>query len=164
MARGTRQMRVTGLTELVKQLESMTGNTTAICEDITYEGINVIADAMKEQLNSLKTTDDYSTGSSKRYAADWEKEALVDSMGITPVQWSGSKVDYKVGFDGYAPNTQTEKYPNGKANAMIANSINAGTSYMQSQPFIKKTMSAGRKAAIAQMETELQEQINKYMK
>ena len=159
MSAGKKTIKTTGLDELIQKLETMTPNTEIICEDVAYEGINVIADEMKSQLNSIKTTSDESYSTSTRNAYAWEKEALVDGMGISPVRNDNGLIDYKVGFDGYVDRNGTKK-----AVALIANSINAGTSFMPAQPFVKKTVSAGRKAAIAAMEAALSEQIDKYMK
>ena len=162
----TKNLRVTGLTELLTKLESLSADSITICKSVAHSGADSMADTVKAQINSLKTTsdDDYGSSNAKRYCYQWEKDGLIESMGISPVQENGSKVDFKVGFDGYASGSKkTAKYPKGKANAMIAYSINAGTTFMQAQPFLKKAQSSGRAAALSAMEAELTTEINKYM-
>ena len=162
----TKNLRITGLTELLAKLESVSADSITICESIAHAGADSMADTVKSQINSLKTTSDdtYGRSSKKRYCYQWEKDGLVESMGISPVRQMGSVVDFKVGFDGYASGGKaSKKYPKGKANAMIAYSINAGTTFMQAQPFLKKAQSSGRAAAIACMKEELATEINKYM-
>ena len=72
----------------------------------------------------------------------------------------GSKFDINTGFDGYNSHI-TKKYPKGHANQMIANAINKGTSFLQAQPFINRTRSKARNAAVEEMQKELDKGIKK---
>ena len=162
----SRNLQVTGLTELLTALEATTADMSVICTAVCHSGADVAADEMKEQIQALKTTsdDDYGASSGKRYAYSWEKEGLIESMGIAPARETGSKIDFKVGFDGYASGGKASKtYPKGKANAMLANSINTGTSFLVAQPFIKNTLKLCKSSAILKMDEELKTELAKYV-
>lgn len=157
------KVKTTGLTELLKELEKLEANTDEILDEVTLEGAGVVADVMRAQIRSLKTSDEYEGGNGKRYAKPEDIKGLLDSLGYTPTQFKGTKIDSNVGFDGYNSN-KTAKYPNGHANRMIANAINKGTSFMIAQPFISRSKRQAEKEAIDQMEKSLDEAVKKYVK
>jgi hypothetical protein len=152
-----------GLTETMKMLEKIQGNTDEIIEDAIREGIAVVTDEMRRQISSLKTSDEYETGDKMRYPSNRDVKGLLDSLGFTPVKMDGTKFDIKSGFDGYNSNV-TKKYPRGHANQMIANSINKGTSFMPAQPFINRTTKTAKAAAIDAIKKRIDKEISKINK
>ena len=49
----------------------------------------------------------------------------------------------KIGFDGYN-SVKTKRWPSGQPNAMVARSIESGTSWMTKQPFMRKAEQASK--------------------
>ena len=64
-----------------------------------------------------------------------------------------------MGFDGYNE-VKTRKYPNGQPNALMARSIESGSSARDKYPFIRPAVQATRKQAIAAAEAKLDKKIN----
>lgn len=154
---------VKGLTETVKMLEKIEKDTDEILEETLKKGGGIVTDTMRSELNALKTSNEYAGGDGKRYASPAEKQGLLDSLGYTPVKMNGSKFDINTGFDGYNSNV-TKKYPKGKANQMIANAINKGTSFLIAQPFINRTRNKAKTDAVETMQKELDREIERLTK
>lgn len=157
------KVKTEGLTELLKELEKLEGDTDEILEEVTLEGAGVVTDVMRAEIKSLKTSDEYEGGKGKRYAKPEDVKGLYESLGYTPTQFKGTKIDSNVGFDGYNSN-KTKKYPNGHANRMIANAINKGTSFMVAQPFINRSKRQAEKKCIELMQVKLDQAIKQIVK
>lgn len=147
-----------GLTETLKMLEKIEGNTDSILEDALKEGIGVVTDEMRAEIQQLKSSDQRKKGE-LRLPSKKDIKGLLDSLGYTPVKDDGAKFNVKAGFDGYN-DVVTDKYPRGHSNQMIANSINKGTSFMQAQPFINRTKKASQANAIDAIQKKLDKEID----
>lgn len=147
-----------GLTETLKMLEKIEGNTDSILEDALKEGIGVVTDEMRVEIQQLKSSDQRKKGE-LRLPSKKDIKGLLDSLGYTPVKDDGTIFNVKAGFDGYN-DVVTDKYPRGHANQMIANSINKGTSFMQAQPFINRTKKASQANAIDAIQKKLDKEID----
>lgn len=153
-------MKISGMTETLKMLEALNKNTPTTLEEVVLAGVGVVTDTMRDEIENLKTSSTRpKTG--KRYPTPEEVEGLKESLGYTPIQWSGETVDSKAGFDGYNTSSKTKKYPNGHANQMIANSINKGTSFLTAQPFINNTKKAAQSKTLEVMQKRLDIEIAK---
>lgn len=151
------QVTVKGLSEVAAAFEALASSKVyeEVATDVLKEGGGIAADYMRSQLNKLHTTDE-NYRSDKRYASKKEKELLLKEMGVTPVKSKGDNINIKVGFDGYG--YPTKAHPDGVPTALIANSINRGTSFLIPQPFINRTMSAGKKEVIAAMQKKFEDE------
>lgn len=143
-----------GFTETFAMLEQVS-NISPFLKAAAYVGVGVAADELRKQVNDLKV----STGRVKsglRYCYQADKDALLAELGVTPIKDNGT-VSVKVGFDGYYENQYGEQTPI----PLIANSINAGTSFMYKQPFINKTKQKCEKMALEKMQKKLDEMYEK---
>lgn len=138
-----------GIYELVKQLEKYTNYTDKYMRAIVYDGMEVVADAMRAEVEGLKTSKQYKT-KGKRYCTENEKKGLIESFGVTPIGARNYVYDANAGFDGYNEHIKSEP-----ANPMIANFINRGTSYMKAQPFINRTKRVAETKAVEAMKQTL---------
>lgn len=150
-----------GFDDFIRELQRIENDNDEIMRALVKDGINVVADTMKAQIEALKTTKDdkYVGKTKKRYATRGEKEGLIESMGYTHIDVREDIYNAKVGFDGYN-NTITKKYPKGQPNPMIAHFIDRGTSYMIAQPFIDKTKRKAKANALDAMQQALDREIN----
>jgi HK97 gp10 family phage protein len=148
-------VKVSGVDDVIKELEKLTNETDTIMKRTVYNGMKVVADTMNAKVKALKTTKDYKS-KGKRYLTENEKKGLVESFGVTPISNRGYTYDAKAGFDGY--NEYVKSHP---ANPMIANFANRGTSYMKAQPFISQTKRAAESKAYEYMKEALNEEIKK---
>jgi hypothetical protein len=119
----------TGINETLAMFEKLSDNAEGTMKQCVYQGAGKVADTMKDKVGALRT----GSGKSKkdlRYCYEYEKQALIDNLGIAPIK-GGDNTNTKVGFDGYYENKSGEKKPV----PLLANSINAGTSFMKKQAF-----------------------------
>lgn len=148
-------VKATGIDDLVKELETLTDTTTGSLKCSVYKGAGAVADEMSKRVSSLKTSK-RSDKKRKRDLYPYEKEALVDALGIAPIDGKSEVINTKVGFDGYVEH-------NGKRHPipLIANACNAGTSFMKKQAFINATKRGSEAKAVAEMQSELENQIKR---
>lgn len=151
------RMSVTGTRELSAMLESLGKDSQEIAKRGLYQGAKIVADAVKANISGLPVTDDYGTPSRPRDGIRaYEKDGLMAGMGVASHRAGGGKVDTSIGFHGY--NSR------GKPNAVIARSVERGTSFMKANPVVKPALAATRGAAKAAMIREAEEEINKRIK
>ena len=154
------QVKTTGLDEVTRELERLASpqECDAIFKSVCYEGMNVMADYMRSQLEALKTTKQTKGNrNEKRYCTQREKDVLLKEMGVTPIKPYGSGYDCKVGFDGYYENARGDTVPI----PLLANSINKGTSFMHYQHFIDRSKRGGQAKTIDAMSDALDAEIKK---
>ncbi len=155
MAKGGVRLKVDGLDDVLTRLENLS-NKTSLYKTAVYAGAGVVADEMKSQIKSLKTTSTTGKRTDKRYIYPYEKAVLEEQMGIAPIK-DEETVNTKVGFDGYYENKHGERRPV----PLLANSVNAGTSFLYKQPFISKTERTCRDKAVKSMEHKVEQIIEK---
>jgi HK97 gp10 family phage protein len=114
-------------------------------------------------LNGIPVDDGYrKRGEIRSGLRSVQKAGLSASLGVAPIRNDSGFINVKVGFDGYN-NMHTKQYPNGQPNAMIARSIESGTSIMQAHPFVGPAVSKTRKQAEKIMEQSIDKSINRIM-
>lgn len=143
------------------------GNKTPeICGRAIHEGAKIIADEVKNNLNSLNsTTDELAMMKAKKgeptYITKRAKEGLIESFGVTPMQKDRDGIyNVKLGFDGYNA-VKTKKWPKGQPNQLIARACESGSSAMIKQPFFRKAVQETRRKAEKRMGEILDEEIKK---
>lgn len=153
-------MQTEGFEDTLNNLEQLS-NISDLSTVAVYNGSGIVADEMRRQLKSLKTTKDGQRGSDKtrRYCYERDKDVLLQQMGISKIR-KDETTSAKVGFDGYyyLSNGKQKPVP------LLANSINAGTSFMYAQPFINKTVRSVREKVSKAMQDSLDNEINKIQK
>ena len=153
-------MDVSGMEELEKRLGQLeTEKAQGIAAVALYEGARVTADAVSQAVQGIATEPFfYATGGRTRKPSPEEKALLENApRGVSRFKKSALCVETNVGMRnaGYGSiNGKTKPIP------MIANAINSGTSFMQSQPFFRKATSRTG-AAEAAIENKLREEIDK---
>lgn len=151
-------MKAEGLAEIGRMLEEMGNEAHNAAAAGLYAGAGYMADALKKAVDSIETeTYKHADGGRMRKPSPEEKDILRRaSRGIAKFKGSGTELDTSVGFSrsGYAMLAGKRKPV-----ALIASSINSGTSFMQKQPFVRKTVSREGKKAAAAMEEAISEKI-----
>lgn len=138
-----------GLDEYIEKLGNLEFESEQIIGKAIYKGADVIADAIKESINSLP----------RSACTEVEKQGLQSGFGIAKMRNDDGYFNVKAGFDGYN-NDKTKKWPKGKPNAMIARSIENGTSWKSKHPFIGPAVKAAKQRA----EKAMQDEFDKNMK
>lgn len=146
-----------GLNETIAHLEKL-GDTEDTLKSAMYEGAKVTADIGRQEIQTLKTSTKGGTDKSMRWAYPSDVKALLDGWGIAPFRVDDFNPETKIGFDGYTTTKSGKKV----AIPVIANSINAGTSFMQKQPFISKIKRRANSQAVNAMQESLNKSISKF--
>lgn len=155
-----------GLDKYVAQLERLGKKTDTVISEAVYEMAKVVADEVKANLIALPSVPD--TEGLKAFASEpqqkipitkAQKWGLVHSFGIASLRNEGGFVHVKIGFDGYNE-VKTKTFPNGQPNALIARSIESGSSTREKTPFLRPALAAARKQAIEAARVKFDEAIN----
>lgn len=157
-----------GLEEYARMLERLQKNTWNYLSKGVYEMAGVVANEVKNRLNSLPTVNDaynikaYKEGYKSKLSAR-QKAGLQEGFGITHMESESGYLHVKLGFDGYN-DVRTETYPWGQPNAMIARSVESGSSCMDKTPFIRPATRASEKRAVERCKVVIDEEITAIMR
>ena len=155
-------VRADKLEEVSKMLSQLDSGAADIAAAALYKGAGVVADAFTQAVNDIRTQRFfYAQNGRTRLASPEEKEALNGKTGIARFRGSGGEIDTIVGLQnaGYAT-------VNGKRKpvAVIARSINSGTSFMEKQPVFRRAASKAKKEASEAIVREAERQIKERTK
>lgn len=128
-----------------------------------YEGCAILADEIKSEIENLPT--DCGTGSQEDPLVGpnpVQKHFLIESMGVSPMKEENGVVHARIGFDGYNP-IKTKRWPQGQPNAMIAASVERGTSILKANPFMKRAVQRCKNRVIGVMGNTVDAEIKKIM-
>ena len=147
-----------GLDALGELIEKMAERAPAVAAKALYEGAGVMAKEIAAGAKSIRTeTFRYASVArgETRQPSPEEKAAVEGAVGIAKFEMNGAEVQTSIGYGnaGYA-----EIKGKRIAVAKIANAINSGTSFMQKQPFVRKTANSGKGKAVEAMKAILEEE------
>ena len=160
------KMTVKGLEDVVNGLSAVGEAGLPIVKAAMYEGAAVIADQIKANIKALPVDTPRWLSGGDRYNAlvAQDKEDLANSLGIMEFERSPEGVRTVIGFAGYGRH-KTKKYKRGLPMAMIARSIESGSSVRSKHPFVRTAVNSSKtraKATIAaEAETRIREVISK---
>ena len=121
-----------------------------------YPAAGIVAREIRaniEKLPTMRGKSPHVTGVTKV-----QKEGLLEGFGISSfANWSGY-VHVKLGFDGYNEK-EAWYYPNGQPNAMIARSIEGGTSWSDATPFVRPAVNKTKEIAELTMKENIDQTI-----
>lgn len=157
---------VTGFEELSKKLNKLAASeaTSAVISSV-YEGAGAVADALKDTISGLTAKE----GSWEFYKktivglSETQKQGLIDGVGIAKIESDGGNVNTKVGFNGYNDHI-TKHYPKGQPNALVARSLESGSSIGAKNPIVRPTAAKIRKTVEKKMADKVKKEIEKVMK
>ena len=137
--------RIEGMDEISEMLTALEEEAPKAAAAGLYDGAGVMAKEIEKGVNGIKTAPfKYASRGRMRAPSPEEQEALRGAIGVAKFDRNGTEVNTSVGFGnaGYADVAGKQRPV-----ALIANAINSGTSFMQKQPFFRRSASAGAKAA-----------------
>lgn len=158
------KMELKGFEEYLKVLECLGGNVDAVLKKALYKGAGEMADTVRSEINSIAAVPDvenvkaYKEGRKNRLGIK-QKKGLIESMGITDFEKEDGGYSTKIGFDGYN-DVKTKKYPKGQPNVLIARVLESGSTYMEKVPFMRKSLTKGRKKAEEEMRKQVEEEVS----
>lgn len=163
------KMTVKGIDEYALKLSKLGEKSQETAGKAIYAGAEIVADAIKQNIDSLGTVDDkynliaYKQGRKSRLS-ETQKEGLKKSFGITKMRKDNDGYyNVKLGFAGYN-DVKTKKYPNGQPNQLIARIAESGSTFMNKTPFVRTAVSQTRKNAQTAMQKVIDEETEKIMR
>ncbi|MBQ3199084.1 MAG: hypothetical protein IJB67_01770 [Firmicutes bacterium] len=158
----------------LRRLAELQHNCEPVLKASVYEGARVATDEMRKTIVALPVHQKGAPGGVREY----EKEALLEGLGITPMSWDDDFLNVKLGFDGYYKPPEVElramrremgskeraRREKGIPTVVVARSIESGTSFSQKVPFVRPTVNRVRRTVVAEMQRELEKQIENRMK
>lgn len=163
------KMTIKGIDEYALKLSKLGNKSQEVAGKAIYAGAQVVADAIKRNIDSLEAVDDkynliaYKQGK-KSKLSETQKKGLKEAFGITKMQKdSDGFYNVKLGFDGYN-DVKTKKYPNGQPNQLIAIVTESGSSFMDKTPFVRPALNQTKKQAQEIMQKVIDEETGKIMK
>ena len=149
-----------GIDKYLESLKEVGDKAQGLCKRALYDGAAVVADAVRSEVESLPTTDH---NGDPQLPLEYEKDGLLDGLGIANMKDEDGRISTRVDFDGYN-RLKSKKYPNGHPNSMIARAINSGTSKRPKNPFMNRAVKKAKAKAQKAMSDRMDADINEIMK
>lgn len=151
-----------GMDQYLSQLQNLEFDAPEAVRDAVFEGAKIVADAVKDSINSLPTDDspyqEYITAPRTVQKKGLAVRARGTGFGISPMRNDNGYIHVKLGFDGY--NTmRTKQHPGGQPNAMIARVFESGNSFTRKLSFVSKATRASKDAAERKMAETIDKRI-----
>ena len=137
-----------------------------ICKMAIYEGAAIMADQIKKNLDALPTDKFRYLRGGDKFAGvpEPQKQDLKNALGISPMkQDENGDWNAKIGFDGYG-STETDKYPGGVPNSLLARAVESGSFVRAKTPFVRPAINGARNKAKKAMADKADEEIKKIIK
>ena len=153
-------------TQFQVSMEHLGEAADGICKMAIYEGAAIVADQIKKNLDALPTDKfRYLRGGDKFTGLpESQKEDLKNALGISSMkQDENGDWNAKIGFDGYG-STETDKYPGGVPNPLLARAVESGSSVRAKTPFVRPAINQARNKAKKAMADKADEEIKKIIK
>ena len=153
-----------GFESYEKKLRDLSANIEQIEGEAIYLAAKEVADEVKAGIHWLNA----GSLSGKETPEETERrekqrQGLLESFGISPMEEENGFKNVKLGFDGYN-SVRTPKYPNGQPNVMVARIFNSGTSFSSKQPFFDNAIRLTRNKAKKIMKETIEAAIEEKMK
>lgn len=150
----------TGIDEYMNDLQTLGNKAEGLCKRALYDGAAVVADAVRAEVSSMPSTD---VNTEPQQILDYEKQGLLDGLGVSKMRNENGVIYTRVDFDGYN-RLKSKQFPNGHPNSMVARAINSGTSRRPKNPFMNRAVKKAKAAAQKAMASRLDADIEKIMK
>lgn len=160
------KMTIKGLDEYAAKLQKLSGGEAdKIMKRAVYEGAGRYGRQNKGGHTGAAVFRALRQGYKKpiRGVSDTQKRGLLNGLGISQIQNDGGFVNARIGFNGYNGHV-TEKYPGGQPNALVARSVESGSSVGLKTPFVRPAVTAGKNEVIKIMAVEADRAIKDLMK
>lgn len=154
-----------GIDNYISQLNKLQQSTKdGVVGKTVYAGAEVVADSVRRAIQALPVGDGRARdGGLIDTVTLPQKAGLLDGFGISRMKDDNGFVNVKLGFAGYNA-TRTKRYPRGQPNALIARSVNSGTTFRKKTKFVDEAVNSARKSAEMAMDAACSREIEKIMK
>lgn len=160
------QMTVDGMEDFLDELGRIGAKSAGIAKKCAYSGAAVMADAVRVWTKALPLDSNghFVKGTDPLHViTDQDREDLAACVGVSGIESDGMTTTVSVSFDGYITRAE-KKFPNGVPAAMIARSIESGSSVRAKRPFVRPAVRAASKEVLAAMRQTMGECIEQIQK
>lgn len=122
-----------------------------------YKGAKIAADEERRYIESIPRHVRNEPGGIN----DFERAAMLEGLGISPMRYYGDELNVRVGFDGYyeGPTGRREPIPK------IVRSVSSGTTWMQEKyPVARIVTRRVKREVVEVIQREVEEQIDRMLK
>lgn len=155
-------LKTVGVDDYLNELTAMLTDSREIAGKMVYKGAGIVTDEVRRRIQLIPERDD-TEGGARNGVTDIERAGLNNSLGISRIRNDEGFYNVKIGFTGYNGYV-TKKYPKGHPNAMVARTVESGTSWLTKTPFIAPSVSATRESAEKSMEKIFDESIKEKLR
>ena len=127
---------------------------------VVYKGASVVADAIRARIEGIPVTGFQRLPKGKKFSgiSKEQKEDLRKGFGLSKIKRENGYVNTKAGFEG-GGSYPTNTYPYGVPNALLARSVESGSSVREKYPFVAPAVRASKDEAVRGMENEIDTQM-----
>ncbi len=155
-----------GSAEFAEKILALGEKGSEIAKHALYEGAGIVADALRgaiEQLPEGTPKGNSPTGHPFTGLTKEDKEDLLNGLGIARFEEGHNSVGTAISFSGYTRRTEDD-FPNGVPLAMIARSMESGSSVRAKHPFVRPTINGIRSKAVGTMGQTANDDIQNIMR
>lgn len=149
-----------GIEEYLAELGNLGMGAEGYIKKAVYPAAGLVADEVIKNIDGIPERKGWKD---TKGVTDTQRKGLKEGFGIARFQNEGGYVHVKLGFDGYNEH-RTEKWPEGQPNAMVARSIEGGTSWSPKYRFVAPAVKATTSRAENMMKVSIDRSIQKIMK
>ena len=153
------------VSQYTKKLDNLQKSMDSISKSALYDAAGIVVDAIKTESNALTALQENLRGTADNSidgATDAQRRGLLDGVGISHMEDDGRAINVKIGFDGCNA-TKTKKYKNGQPNAVIARSIESGTTFRKKNRFVARAVKRSKPQAEASIKAAFDAAIKQKM-
>ena len=161
------EIKMTGAAETMRLLSGLGKAGDDICVMALYDGMSATADALAAAVDELPVEAFHplpgapNGGDPLNVLTDDDKEDLRGGIGIAKFERPGDGANSVAGFNGYSRH-KSKRFPKGVPLAVIARSIESGSSTRKKIPFVRRTANATKTQVQQTMENKVRECVDTY--
>ena len=162
------QVKTDALDRYTAAIQQLGAQADDIAKRVMYPGAGIIADAIKEGIEGIPTLSPKHMHGTPEDPIDGitsaQKKGLEEGFGLSDFRVEDGSINIKAGFSGYnSTDSETAKArgwtTTKQANAMIARSVESGTSFRKKHPFIHPAVAKNKKKVLQAMQDEFDEEL-----
>lgn len=137
-----------------------------VIKKAVFPAAGIVADEIRKNIDNLPTDTMRLLQDGEQFTGlpQNQKIDLQRALGITGMRVDDNGfIGVRVGFGGYGT-MKTRKYRKGVPNAMLARSVESGSSVRRKTPFVRPAINAKKKQAVEEMRKIIDSEIEKIMK
>lgn len=147
-----------GIDHYIKALDRLTVMAEPEIKQAVYVGGGIVADAVRASIKDLPARKGSFKAPPVSGVTNSQRQGLLDGLGISRMKNDGGFINVHIGFDGYN-STVSDNWPQGVPNALVARSVESGTSWLKKHPFVAPAVRAVKTEAEMAMAAKFDEVI-----